>query len=91
MNLVVLELCNLWKSRMKICFLYWLIDSLEIEEIRPLGQKEKEKKEHHFRVSDDHSRGHVLHYAVKQVKTLVVIGLGGDELLEHAEETRLEK
>lgn len=22
MNLVVLELCSLWKSRMKICFLY---------------------------------------------------------------------
>lgn len=42
-------------------------------------------------MSDDHSRGHVLHYTVEQVKTLVVIGLGRDELLEHAEETRLEK
>lgn len=28
MNLVVLELCSLWKSRMKICFLYWTMDSL---------------------------------------------------------------
>lgn len=45
----------------------------------------------HCRVSDDLSRGHVLHYTVQQVKTLVVIGLGGDELLEHAQETRLEK
>lgn len=44
-----------------------------------------------MRVCGDHSRGHVLHYAVKQVKALVVIGLGGDELLEHAEETRLEQ
>lgn len=28
MNLVVLELCSLWKSKMKICFLYCVMDSL---------------------------------------------------------------
>lgn len=34
-------------------------------------------------------RGHVLYDAVEKVETLVVVGLGGDELLENSEQTRL--
>lgn len=35
------------------------------------------------------SRGHVLNDAVDEVKALVVIGLGGDELLKNSEQTGL--
>lgn len=34
-------------------------------------------------------RGHVLDDAVDKVKALVVVGLGGDKLLENSEQTRL--
>ena len=43
------------------------------------------------RVDGDHSRWHMLHYAVKQVEALMVVGLGGNELLEHSKQTRLEQ
>lgn len=35
------------------------------------------------------SRGHVLYDAVEQVKTLVVVGLGGNKLLENSKQARL--
>lgn len=34
-------------------------------------------------------RGHVLYDAVEKVKTLVVIGLGGNKLLENSKQARL--
>lgn len=34
-------------------------------------------------------RGHVLNDAVDKVKALVVIGLGGDKLLKHSQQTGL--
>lgn len=36
-------------------------------------------------------RGHVLDDAVEQVKALVVIGLGGNELLENSKQARLRR
>lgn len=36
MNFVVLELWSLWKSRMKICFLYWVMDSLQKAKTQPV-------------------------------------------------------
>lgn len=36
-------------------------------------------------------RGHVLYDTVEKVKTLVVIGLGGNKLLENSEQARLRR
>lgn len=36
-------------------------------------------------------RGHVLYDAVEKVKTLVVISLGGNKLLENSKQARLSK
>lgn len=36
-------------------------------------------------------RGHVLYDTVEKVKTLMVIGLGGNKLLENSEQARLRR
>ena len=103
MNLVVLELCSLWKSRIKICFLYCMMDSLtktKADIKRKLGSHHnwlhQTKPSSHspshnplIGFSRDDSRGHVLDDAVEEVEALVVVGLGGNKLLEDSEQSGL--
>ena len=42
-------------------------------------------------VSSNDSRWHVLHDAVEEVEALVVVGLGGDKLLEDSKQSRLKQ
>lgn len=72
---------------MKICFLYWVMESLQnAKTARSVPPMEGDSRK---RSGAADSRWHVLDYAVEEVEALVVVGFGGDELLENSQQARL--